>query len=74
MFCFSPIPILPRLPQQVGYRGVLLKLTAEVDILHLRTCQLTFQRSQLIHLLDEIADKPSRLDRCLILTQLSPQF
>ena len=56
MFCFSPIPILPRLPQQVGYRGVLLKLTAEVDILHLRMCQLTFQRTKIIHLLNDIDD------------------
>ena len=56
MFCYGPIPILLRLPQQVVYRGVLLKLTAEIDILHLRMCQLTFQRIQIINLLDEIAD------------------
>ena len=56
MLCYGPIPILLRLPQQVLYRGVLLKLTADVDILHLRMCQLTFQRSQIIHLLDDIDD------------------
>ena len=53
MFCYGPIPIFLRLPQQVVYCGVLLKLTAEVDILHLRMFQLTFQRSQIIHLMDE---------------------
>ena len=56
MFCYSPIPILLRLLQQVEYRGVLLKLTADIDILRMRMCQLTFQRTKIIHLLNDIDD------------------
>ena len=56
MTCHSPIPILLRHRQEVVYRKMLCKLKTEVDNLDLRLRQLTFRRTQVIHLLYEIAD------------------
>ena len=56
MFCHGPIPILLRHRQALVYRKIFCKLTTEVGILGLRLCQLTFQMTQVIHLLHGIAD------------------
>ena len=56
MIGHGPIPILLRHCQEVVNRDMFCKLTTEVDILDLRVRQMTFQRTQVIHLLYEIAD------------------
>ena len=56
MIGHGPIPILPRHCQEAVYRKMFCKLMTGVDILDLRVRQLTFQRSQVIHLLYEIDD------------------
>ena len=55
MTCYGPIPMLLHHYQEVVYRKMFCKLTTEVDILDLLLRQLTFQKTQVIHLLYEIA-------------------